>query len=148
MRPAQTDSFWEQNRLVCNSNSNKDTTLNVKENAVAMLGQVQSHLADVEGKLKKAEEKLAQQARDHRLFRDERALYINFNGTMSNTKLTSNGNGPAREVTFEQFDGPRPGSLLGSAQDYSSWANQGVRHTQRRYLLQFSQGALHVYREV
>jgi hypothetical protein len=134
------------------------TKVNVRENAVAMLGQVQSHLANIEGQLASTKaqlnirtKELAQEKglRQSMMKREERALYVNRDGS---TKVTSvaaepdpsrhNECRPARTVNVAEM-GPMPLAL-----DYHDVPPSYTKPTYRTYRLMFSQPSLHVYQEV
>lgn len=118
-----------------------ETKLNVRENAGAMLGQVQSHLANVEGQLKTANARLKE---IERVRVDHRALYVNLDGSTRNAPVMAGPEGPMREVRFEEL---QPGSIR-YIEDPSRYGAY-IKPTRRIYRLAFTQGStLHVYQEV
>lgn len=127
-----------------------ETKLNVIENAVAMLGQVQSHLANVEGQLKTKIDEVSQLRKDlaqeRGLRGGARALYIYLSGRIENREPQAGPSGVASRVSFEELESPLPGSLRGTSQDY--WAAQSFAHRRRDFRLMRTIGKLHVYEEV
>lgn len=126
----------------------KESTLNVRENAGAMLGQVQSHLANVEGQLKTKTQELADTrkalAQERGLRTDgARALYVSLDGSTRNAAITAGPEGPLREVRFEELT---PGSVhyIEDPRHYGAY----IRPVRRVYRLAFSTPKLLVYQEI
>lgn len=74
--------------------------------------------------------------------RDERALYVNCDGSIRNASPISDGNGPLREVHVEEFTTPNAYDVRRPGLESYPF------HRRRTYRLVFSQGRLHVYQEI
>ena len=127
-------------------------------NAVKKLEEVKSEIANLEGKLLQAESRLSLEQAAHEntlralskanerkaVMRDDRALYVNLDGTTRNAAPYYDGrcDGPAREVNLDEL---QPGGWI-TVNKFSQYTP--VESRRRRYRLVFSQGSLHVYQEV
>lgn len=125
-----------------------DTVGEGTKSATQKLDEVKSTVANLEGQVAKLQEEktqLAAKVLAQQAFVNDRALYVNLDGSLKNTGVylesMSGGYRIAYTVYFTEF--PRVEPRQAGRADY---ARQDM--TRRGYRLQFSQGKLHVYQEV